>query len=93
MTNLQKRALLLKGIPISVTESKISIILEELLHDMKLEVPDTSFSHFDVMAKSFSKTLAIKTGTRLSEKETGKFGKRFVFLQGTYDFPFWKSKL
>ncbi|MEJ6675469.1 MAG: DNA mismatch repair endonuclease MutL [Polaribacter sp.] len=64
-----KESVTIKGIPISVTESKISIILEELLHDMKLEVPDTSFSHFDVMAKSFSKTLAIKTGTRLSEKE------------------------
>ncbi|EAR12036.1 putative DNA mismatch repair protein [Polaribacter irgensii 23-P] len=64
-----KDSVTIKGIPISVTESKISIILEELLNDMDLEVPDTSFSHFDVMAKSFAKTLAIKTGTRLSEKE------------------------
>ena len=64
-----KDSVTIKGIPVSVTESKISIILEELLNDMNLEVPDASFSHFDVMAKSFSKTLAIKTGTRLSEKE------------------------
>ncbi|QOD61193.1 DNA mismatch repair endonuclease MutL [Polaribacter haliotis] len=64
-----KDSVTIKGIPISVTESKITIILEELLNDIDLEVPNASFSHFDVMAKSFAKTLSIKTGTLLSEKE------------------------
>jgi DNA mismatch repair protein MutL len=64
-----KDSVTIKGMPVSVTESKITIILEELLNDINLEVPDTSFSHFDVMAKSFAKTLSIKTGTLLSEKE------------------------
>jgi DNA mismatch repair protein MutL len=64
-----KDSVTIKGIPVSVTESKITIILEELLSDIDLEVPDASFSHFDVMAKSFAKTLSIKTGTKLSEKE------------------------
>jgi DNA mismatch repair protein MutL len=64
-----KGSVTIKGIPVSVTESKITIILEELLNDMNLEVPDASFSHFDVMAKSFAKTLCIKTGAQLSEKE------------------------
>ncbi len=61
--------IVVKGIPTSITESQISLILEQLLDDMKLEVPETSFSHFDVMAKSFAKSLAIKTGTVLSNKE------------------------
>ena len=64
-----KDSVTIKGIPVSVTESKITIILEALLNDINLEVPDASFSHFDVMAKSFAKTLSIKTGTLLSEKE------------------------
>ncbi|WP_299061107.1 DNA mismatch repair endonuclease MutL [uncultured Polaribacter sp.] len=64
-----KDSVTIKGIPTSVTESKITIILEELLSDIDLEVPDASFSHFDVMAKSFAKTLSIKTGTQLSERE------------------------
>ncbi len=64
-----KDSVTIKGIPVSVVESKITIILEELLNDINLEVPDASFSHFDVMAKSFAKTLAIKTGTKLSDKE------------------------
>ena len=64
-----KDSVTIKGIPVSVTESKITIIIEELLNDINLEVPDASFSHFDIMAKSFAKTLSIKTGTKLSEKE------------------------
>lgn len=64
-----KNSVTIKGIPVSVIESKITIILEELLNDMNFEVPDASFSHFDVMAKSFAKTLSIKTGTQLSGKE------------------------
>lgn len=64
-----KESITVKGIPTSITESQITLILEQLLDDIKLEVPDTSFSHFDVMAKSFAKSLAIKTGTVLSEKE------------------------
>lgn len=64
-----KETIVVKGIPTSITESQITLILEQLLDDMKLEVPESSFSHFDVMAKSFAKSLAIKTGTNLSERE------------------------
>ncbi|WP_272148777.1 DNA mismatch repair endonuclease MutL [Tenacibaculum aiptasiae] len=64
-----KDSVVIAGIPTSITESQITLILEQLLDDIKLEVPDTSFSHFDVMAKSFAKSLAIKTGTVLSVKE------------------------
>lgn len=64
-----KDSVTIKGIPVSVKESKITIILEELLNDISLEIPNASFSHFDIMAKSFAKTLCIKTGTLLSEKE------------------------
>jgi len=60
---------IIEGIPTSITESQISLILEQLLDDLKIEVPNASFSHFDVMAKSFAKSLAIKTGTILSNKE------------------------
>ena len=64
-----KESVVIAGIPTSISESQITLILERLLDDIKLEVPDTSFSHFDVMAKSFAKSLAIKTGTSLNMKE------------------------
>lgn len=64
-----KDSITIAGIPTSITESQISLIMEQLLEDINLEIPDASFSHFDIMAKSFAKTLAIKTGKYLSEKE------------------------
>ena len=66
---ISNESVVIKGIPTSITESKIALLLEQLLEDMKIEVPESSFSHFDVMAKSFAKSLAIKTGTALSNKE------------------------
>ncbi len=64
-----KETITIGGIPTSITESQISLILEQLLDDMKVEVPNVGFSHFDTLAKSFAKSLAIKTGTVLSVKE------------------------
>ena len=67
--SISEEAIVVKGIPTSITESKISLILEQLLEDMKIEVPESSYSHFDVMAKSFAKSLAIKSGTTLNDIE------------------------
>jgi DNA mismatch repair protein MutL len=86
-----KDSVTIKGIPVSVTESKITIILEELLNDMDLEVPDASFSHFDVMAKSFAKTLSIKTGTQLSEKEQESLVNNLFSCKESTVSPFGKS--
>ena len=62
-------SIVVKGIPSSITESQITIILEQLLDDIKEEVPDSSFSQLDVISKSLAKSLAIKTGSKLNEKE------------------------
>ena len=86
-----KDSVTIKGIPVSVTESKITIILEELLNDMNLEVPDTSFSHFDIMAKSFAKTLSIKTGTQLAEKEQESLVNNLFSCKEPSISPFGKS--
>ncbi|WP_026778077.1 DNA mismatch repair endonuclease MutL [Polaribacter sp. Hel_I_88] len=86
-----KDSVTIKGIPVSVTESKITIILEELLNDINLEVPDSSFSHFDVMAKSFAKTLSIKTGTQLSEKEQESLVNNLFSCKEPTISPFGKS--
>jgi DNA mismatch repair protein MutL len=57
------------GLPVNVAESEVSILLEELINDMQQEVPDTSFSLSDRIAKSMARSLAVKTGTQLTEKE------------------------
>ena len=65
----EKETLVVKGIPTSLSESQITPVLEQLLDDISQEIPDASFSPFDIMAKSFAKSLAIKTGTALNVKE------------------------
>lgn len=60
---------MISGLPVNVTESEISIVLEELLRDLQDGIPDSSFSQNDTIAKSMARSLAIKTGTYLTEKE------------------------
>ena len=43
--------------------------MEELLENINLDIPDANFKPLDIMAKSFAKSLAIKTGHYLSQKE------------------------
>ena len=59
----------ISGVPVSVPESEVSIILEQLISDVENEVPDSNFSATDLLAKSLAKSLAIKTGQSLSIME------------------------
>jgi len=65
---IEDESLVVKGIPIAISESQVTIVLEQLLDDIKNEIPETSFSQLDVMAKSLAKSLAIKNGTILSKE-------------------------
>lgn len=57
------------GVPVTVPESEVSIILEQLIGDVENEVPDAHFSPTDLLAKSMSKSLAIKIGQSLQKDE------------------------
>ena len=59
----------ISGIPVNVSESEIAIVFEQLISDLQDGIPETSFSQNDTIAKSMSKSLAIKTGVYLTEKE------------------------
>ena len=61
--------IVISGIPVNITESEVSLVLEQLLSDLKDEIPESSFSQNDTIAKSMAKSLAVKTGTHLTEKE------------------------
>ena len=64
-----KDHIVISGIPVNVTESEVSIIFEQLLSDLQDGIPESSFSQNDTIAKSMAKSLAVKTGTHLTEKE------------------------
>ncbi|GAB1309461.1 DNA mismatch repair endonuclease MutL [Urechidicola sp. KH5] len=88
--NLQEETLVVKGIPTAITESQVTIVLEQLLNDVQQELPKGSFSQLDVMAKSFAKSLAIKTGVRLtSEEQEDIVAKLFLCKEPNYS-PFGK---
>lgn len=67
--DIQTGGVVVSGIPVAVSESQVVKIIEELLHDLQEEVPDSSFCQNDTIAKSMAKSLSIKTGTYLSDKE------------------------
>lgn len=57
------------GLPIGMAESEVSIVLEELIGNLQNEIPESSFSQSDSIAKSMAKSMAVKTGTYLTERE------------------------
>jgi DNA mismatch repair protein MutL len=66
---IKDETIVVKGIPTTINESQVTIIMEQLLEDIKNEIPETSFSQLDIMAKSLAKSMAIKTGTLLTPAE------------------------
>ena len=63
------RMLQISGLPIGMAESEVSIVLEELIGNLQNEIPESSFSQSDSIAKSMAKSMAVKTGTYLTERE------------------------
>ncbi|NRT15243.1 DNA mismatch repair protein MutL [Flavobacterium sp. 28A] len=61
--------IMISGTPVNVTESEVSLVLEQLLSDLHDGIPESSFSQNDTIAKSMAKSLAVKTGTSLTVKE------------------------
>jgi DNA mismatch repair protein MutL len=59
----------ISGLPILMLESEVSMVLEELISNLQNEIPESSFSQSDSIAKSMAKSLAIKTGTFMTVKE------------------------
>ncbi|KAF2332883.1 DNA mismatch repair endonuclease MutL [Flavobacterium ginsenosidimutans] len=59
----------ISGIPVNITESEVPLVIEQLLSDLQDGIPANSYSQNDTIAKSMAKSLAVKTGSYLTEKE------------------------
>ncbi|WP_010134118.1 DNA mismatch repair endonuclease MutL [Ochrovirga pacifica] len=66
---ITEKAVVVTGIPTTITESQISMVFEQLIEDFQQDIQENSFSQLDMIAKSLSKTLAIRTGTKLTDTE------------------------
>lgn len=88
---ISEDTIVVKGIPVTINESQIAIIIEQLLEDIKNDIPDASFSQLDVMAKSLAKSLAIKTGTKLDLKEQEEIVNKLFICKQPDLSPFGKT--
>lgn len=68
-SEFRKDSVEITGIPTLISESEVAILLEQLLSDLENEVPGSSFSQIDVLSKSLSKGMAVKSGTGLNSAE------------------------
>ena len=65
-SNFTKDTIEISGIPTHISESEVAILLEQLLSDLENEVPDAGFSQADLLSKSLSKGMAVKSGMALN---------------------------
>ena len=61
--------IVITGLPTHVSDSQVNLIFEQLLGDLHSGIPSNSFSQNDTIAKSMAKSLAVKAGMYLTEKE------------------------
>jgi DNA mismatch repair protein MutL len=59
----------ISGIPVLIMESHVVNLLQQLIHDIKEDMPEAGFSQNDKLAKSMASSMAIKTGTSLNKEE------------------------
>lgn len=87
---IKDESLVVKGIPVAITESQVNAVLEQLLDDIKNEIPETSFSQLDIMSKSLAKSLAIKTGSQLTISEQENIVEKLFSCKEPNHSPFGK---
>ncbi len=68
-SSFEKDVIEINGVPVSVKESEIKNVLEQLISDINNELPEAGFSQNDLLVKSLAKSLAVKTGTVLTIEE------------------------
>lgn len=66
---IEKDKVSLSGLPVNISENQANRILEQLIFDLKEGIPQSSYSQNDNIAKSIAKSLSVKTGTQLTQKE------------------------
>ncbi len=62
-------SIVISGLPINVSETEASLVLEKLFSDLQDGIPESNYSQNDTIAKSMARSLAIKAGTYLTQKE------------------------
>jgi DNA mismatch repair protein MutL len=67
-SEIQAEKVEISGIPVSILESQIDTILQQLITDIRDEIPEAGFSQNDLLAKSMAKSMAVKTGMSIDSE-------------------------
>ena len=59
---IDEESVQITGVPPLVTESEVSMVLDQLVSDYQMEVVGVNFSQTDILSKTLCKTLSVKTG-------------------------------
>lgn len=89
--SIKNDTITLVGIPSNVSQNKLQELFEELFETIKNEVPDSSFSQLDTIAKSLAKSLAIKNGSKLTNREQEELLGRLFSCKEPNHSPFGKK--
>ena len=79
------------GTPESISESEVSIVLEDLLNDLQDNRPDDVPVLHDRIAKSLAQSLAVKTGTYLTDKAQEDIVNSLFGCENPQTSPFGKT--
>ncbi len=91
ISEIQEEALVLDSIPSAIAEKQVVGIIESLIENFRNEVPESNFSQVDLITKSLAKSLAIKPGTSLNNREQENLlNKLFSCKEPNYS-PFGKK--
>lgn len=66
---IEKDKTVLTGLPINISDNQAQKVLEQLISDLKAGVPESGFCQNDSIAKSLAKSLSVKNGVLLTDKE------------------------
>ncbi|WP_299534915.1 DNA mismatch repair endonuclease MutL [Ulvibacterium sp.] len=59
---LDKESLKITGVPYLIPENEVGTVLDQLISDYRHEIAGEGFSQADILSKTLSKSLAVKTG-------------------------------
>lgn len=90
ITEFSEDKIVVSGIPVGMNESEVSMVIDDLLSDWQSDIPKEEEHIRDRMAKSFAQSLAVKTGTILSEKEQEDLMNRLFACKTPNISPFQK---
>ncbi|MDP5228813.1 MAG: DNA mismatch repair endonuclease MutL [Cellulophaga sp.] len=76
---IEEEQIAISGVPLLVPESEVGMVLDQLISDFQMDVPGDSFSQSDIVSKTLSKSLAVKTGEQLdSESQSALVNNLFA---------------